>query len=217
MVPLDLCPHSKWGHHIDLTCENSAEMGTNKNLKSNMDKNNASAHDASRVAWVTVFGVIFASLCTGISGYYIANRNLDAAKIGYDTKLVEIGVGILKDDPRLKSWAIRIIEKHSMTLFTVDSRQQLEHSGKFYDTSSAATKANNNVPKFGYDGSYDYGSDSGISGSYDTGVYSSGVSAGWTDYTDSIDYQEKLKKKLEKAIDDYNQAIKELKENGQLH
>lgn len=80
---------------------------------------------APEIVSLTVASIAFAGSI--VSGFYAyANRNREL-----DIKLVEIGIGILRSDPKetgifaARSWAIDVIENHSRFKFSAQDREAL--------------------------------------------------------------------------------------------
>jgi len=84
-------------------------------------------------ATVACFGAIISALIPAFYTYASCNKELDV-------RLVEIGIGILRADPKetqtegAREWAIRVIETHSGQLFTEDAKSQLLNNKLGYDT-----------------------------------------------------------------------------------
>jgi hypothetical protein len=104
---------------------------------------------ATEITTICVAGIALAgSLGSGL--YTYANRNREL-----DIKFVEIGIGILRADPKetgltaARGWAVKVIEDYSRTKFSDEDRATLLQKPLLYR------------PTQGGDGWYDYGAGTG--------------------------------------------------------
>ncbi|MEA2818638.1 MAG: hypothetical protein QOJ86_642 [Bradyrhizobium sp.] len=105
------------------------------------------AFKSTEIATIAVAGIAF--IGSVVSAFYTyANRNREL-----DIKLVEIGIGILRADPKgtdltpARAWAIQVIEDNSKVKFSDDDRRSLlQKPLLFRPTASASTQTSVVVP-----------------------------------------------------------------------
>ena len=93
----------------------------------------------TEIATIAVAGL--ALVGSVISAFYTyTNRNREL-----DIKLVEIGIGILRSDPKetgltaARGWAVQVIEENSRVKFSNDDRQGLLQKPLLYQPAATAT------------------------------------------------------------------------------
>jgi hypothetical protein len=93
---------------------------------------------ATEIASITVAGLsLIGAIISAFYSYSNRNRELDI-------RLVEIGIGILRADPKetgispAREWALRVIEENSGLQFSEDDRRALLNKPLLYHPSSGA-------------------------------------------------------------------------------
>jgi len=94
---------------------------------------------ATEIVSISVAAIAFAG--SVVSAFYAySNRNREM-----DIKLIEIGIGILRTDPKetgispAREWALRVIEENSGLKFNADDRQALLNKPLPFHPSNVAT------------------------------------------------------------------------------